>query len=529
MPFNLIQKDWIPARRKSGRVEWIPPWRITDGGPNGQDPFLELAAPRPDFNGALIQFLIGLVQTLCPPEDDKQWRRSLKSPPSPEDLKTAFERELDAFNLDGPGPRFMQDLDELAAEKETPISALLIDEPGDNTLKENKDFFVKRGRVPGLCETCAAMALFTLQTNAPSGGQGHRTSLRGGGPLTTLVLGNTLWLTVWLNVLTQSGFKVLPGNVDLGTPSALFPWLGPTRTSENGRKTTPGDMRPEHVFWGMPRRIRLIINQAPQPGPCALCSRTEVRLISSYKAKPRGYNYTGPWLHPLTPHSWKDNEPFSVKGQTGALSYRYWLGLVQSASDGSRTPALVCRILIHNRQAILKSLLSPADKPSIWAFGYDMDNMKPRGWCEGIIHLVLVDDAVRDAFEAHTAALIAGAGKALGYTNLAVKSAWYSNPKGKNVPAVIGETFWLNTEPDFYNHLQKLKEVVETDPAPDSKAMIELKESWRRELQIEAERLFEQYSQTDEIENADPKRVAKAWNQLRRNLYSKNFRQILLF
>ncbi|MCP4406671.1 MAG: type I-E CRISPR-associated protein Cse1/CasA [Gammaproteobacteria bacterium] len=60
------------------------------------------------------------------------------------------------------------------------ISELLIEAPGGNTLKENRDYFVKRGEVNCLCFPCIAMALFTLQTNAPSGGAGHRTSFGSG-------------------------------------------------------------------------------------------------------------------------------------------------------------------------------------------------------------------------------------------------------------------------------------------------------------------------------------------------------------
>ncbi|MGG2362666.1 type I-E CRISPR-associated protein Cse1/CasA, partial [Salmonella enterica] len=81
---------------------------------------------------------------------------------------------------------------------------LLIESPGANTLKKNLDHFVRRGRVEVLAPAAAAMALFTLQTFAPSGGAGHRTSLRGGGPLTTLVrpgtvagLSDALWPLLW--------------------------------------------------------------------------------------------------------------------------------------------------------------------------------------------------------------------------------------------------------------------------------------------------------------------------------------------
>jgi CRISPR system Cascade subunit CasA len=73
------------------------------------DPVQFLDAPRPDFNGALIQFLIGLIQTTYSPSSDREWRKKFRDPPSPDELTTVFNRYNHAFNLDGDSPRFMQD------------------------------------------------------------------------------------------------------------------------------------------------------------------------------------------------------------------------------------------------------------------------------------------------------------------------------------------------------------------------------------------------------------------------------------
>jgi CRISPR system Cascade subunit CasA len=58
---NLLEERWVPIRRASGRAERIAPHEITER--IDSDPVVALDAPRPDINGALIQFLIGLVQT----------------------------------------------------------------------------------------------------------------------------------------------------------------------------------------------------------------------------------------------------------------------------------------------------------------------------------------------------------------------------------------------------------------------------------------------------------------------------------
>ena len=105
---NLIHDAWIPIRRKNGEETRIAPWEVTTR--YSDDPIVALAAPRPDFNGALIQFLIGLLQTTCAPDSPRTWREWLRNPPSPEELHVKFEPVAYAFELDGDGPRFMQDL-----------------------------------------------------------------------------------------------------------------------------------------------------------------------------------------------------------------------------------------------------------------------------------------------------------------------------------------------------------------------------------------------------------------------------------
>ena len=168
-------------------------------------------------------------------------------PPSPEELKARFSTMAHAFELDAQGEAFMQDFD-LPKEGAKPISALLIDTPGGKTVRDNLDHFVKRDRVEAVCHSCATLALFTMQANAPAGGAGYRVGLRGGGPLTTLLSldetnrkPHTLWHTLWLNVLPE---KELRRNLEKDrynwtaeNKASIFPWLGPTLTSEKNPRT----------------------------------------------------------------------------------------------------------------------------------------------------------------------------------------------------------------------------------------------------------------------------------------------------
>src|ERR1700761_4844752 len=226
---NLLFDPWIPLRRRNGSVERAAPWQITEAV--GETPFVAPASVRADFDGALIQFLIGLLQTAWPPQSPRDWRQRFDAPPAAEALRQAFEPFALAFELFGDGHRFLQDLTlEQEAPSEERIERLLIDAPGENTLKQGKDHFVKGGQIEALCPSCAAQALSTLQINAPSGGQGHRTGIRGGGPLTTIVVGpGSLWQTVWLNVLEARDVGGEAGGKD--ACADIFPWMAPTRTS----------------------------------------------------------------------------------------------------------------------------------------------------------------------------------------------------------------------------------------------------------------------------------------------------------
>ena len=51
---NLLEEKWLPVRRSTGQVDWIAPHQITE--PN----IVAFAANRADFNGALVQMMIGL-------------------------------------------------------------------------------------------------------------------------------------------------------------------------------------------------------------------------------------------------------------------------------------------------------------------------------------------------------------------------------------------------------------------------------------------------------------------------------------
>ena len=512
--FNLLAEPWLPVQRHSGAVVHICPWQITDR--IAEDPFVAFAWPRPDFNGATHELLIGLLSTAVAPADDEEWEDWWYDPPTPDILKSRIPAISHAFDLDGPGPRFLQDVDPLDGAADTEVAALLIDTPGAQTLRNNADLFVKRGAAPVLCRGAAAMALFTMSSYAPAGGAGHRTSMRGGGPMTTLVVaghpeyGDTLWGRLWPNVESREQISARSSDAkrrdDLET---IFPWLAPTRTSNpkaGGGPTTPGHVHPLQVYWGMPRRIRLRFEEA-QGRRCGLTGASDPIVVASYHARNYGINYSEGFQHPLSPYyrqSPKSATMLPVHPAPGGISYRLWPGFVVQSKDGLREPAQVVRGWLNERDP-------KSGESRFAAFGYDMDNMKARAWMEGEMPLLRFDDTTRDWLAEFIRRATAGANTVARLITGAVKSALFDRPRDATGDfGFIAERFFRDTEGAFYSALDEVARSA-GDHSGDEDPTIEALQRWAPIMAKAALRLFDEYAPYEGLEDRDMHRHVKAW------------------
>ena len=511
--FNLVDEPWLPLRRRSGAVEYIQPWRITDR--IGEDPYVAFAWPRPDFNGAAHEFLIGLLSTAAAPEDDEAWDDWWLEPPSADVLERRFSAVAHAFNLDGPGPRFLQDVDPLEGAGDKEVAALLIDTPGAQTLRNNADLFVKRGAAPALSRAAAAMALYTMSSYAPAGGAGHRTSLRGGGPMTTLVVaeharyGHTLWGRLWPNVESREQIGERAVDATLGdNDKRTFPWLVPARTSNpkaGGKPTTPDDVHPLQVYWGMPRRIRLRFEEA-QGRKCGLTAVDDSVVVASYRTRNYGTDYSEGFEHPLTPYYRQKASAVSklpVHPTPGGISYRLWPGLVVQSKDRLRDPARVIRHWLNSR----------APRGVDWrlvAFGYDMDNMKARAWVESEMPLWRLDNETRAVLPEFIRQTTTSAGTLARLVTGAVKSALNDNPRNATGDyGFIAERFYRDTEAAFFTALAEAASAMRTSPDSDDPA-IDVRQKWASVMEKAALRLFDEYAPSDGLEDRDMHRHVKA-------------------
>lgn len=536
--FNLLTEPWLPVRRRSGAQEWIAPAGLTSR--YDDDPIIALSSPRPDFNGALTQFLIGLLQTCSPARGEVEWLKRLQSPPSPQEIESSTAPYILAFNLFGDGPRFMQDLEGFESSSNA-IMELMIEIPAGNTLAKNADLFVKRtASDDGLCLAAAAAALLTMQLNSPSGGAGYRTSIRGGGPLTTLIAAETLWQTVWLNTMPQDKFN---GIHNIPKPpqelAAIFPWMAPTRTSAAvnkgglGLDTGPEHVNPLQIFWAMPRRIRLD-TPAEEPGVCAFYGGL-TPLVRSFIQTNYGVNYTGPWRHPLSPYSiTKDGDYIARKGQPRCLEYRHWPQLAARVNHGEQQIASPLNMLLELREDYEDELELFQGQLHIWTFGYDMDNAKVRNWYEGVIptyvapsedaqlalgalatNLIDVATLVQDALIQAIQRAMFGTCE-LTKTGKTTWSLREGVSKTQSLFEAVAIELWRTTEADFYDTLAQTLPLLD-----DAQALDELKQRWLSTLRGCAMTIFESRTPSEISCDADIKARTIAQSELPRFINPK--------
>lgn len=513
-PLNLVTDSWLPVRRQSGVVLCVAPSALTDGIDSG-DPIVAFAWSRPDFDAAARELVIGLLATACPDRlGARAWLDWWRQPPAPEELADRLAPLAPYFELDGQGPRFMQDLDPLADGGESEVAALLIDSPGGQTLEQNRDLFVKRRRVTVLGRSAAAMALYTLNAFAPAGGAGIRTSLRGGGPFTCMVVPDApdgkplpLWRLLWLNVQPPRGAGERPDD--------RFPWCVPTRASKApGSETSPAAVDPLQVFWGMPRRTRLLFEANAQRIPCDLSGAIEPVVVRRYRSRPYGNNYKG-WsqAHPLTPYyrvRASDTEWLARHPQPGRLAYKDWVGLVVADGDGQGALAAPAAVVGVARSRLRDAYAGRPAEARLVAAGYDMDNMKPRGFVESVMPLVALEADQAQATAAVARRLVAGAEAALQLLSGCVRQALATDAHDKGLVQQAKDRFWAETEPPFFELLAKAVTAVGTEEGPTT-----LARDWRRHLEERAFKIFDDSCPLDPQAPRSIEPVVKAKKRLR--------------
>lgn len=439
---NLLTDAWLPVRTLSGKRIVIRPSELNEG------PDLPVAIEwsRSSFPGAITEFMVGLFQTILFPEDAKAWRDFLEKPPSRSFLEKEFSKAAFAFNLEGDAP-FMQDttLKSMAEDSRKPIQKLLVDGVSDNQEKNRADLFTKSGDISALCKSCAAAAIIDLQAHAPQGGAGYGTSNRGGCPPTTLISCDTIWKTVWANVLEERFFK-MSGRGDY---REIFPWVGGSKK------------HPLHVYWGLPRRVFL---EEASEGTCSICTGKGA-VHRSFLSSPGGIKYAeSDWRHPLSPYVRNKEGSWVVRATEGDLvGYRNWMGILVDTPQGDGLPAKVIRRWID--------LNIPGEDIRLWAFGYQCDQAAIIRWCEGRMPIVMVPEDKRPAFEKFIRTLVTLAERGREQLQASIFGALKQSlrPTHRTRASL---SLWPRTEQAFLEHVRAAAKGDDQEKLKDSFATI---------------------------------------------------------
>ena len=495
--FNLLFDKWIPVKTNEGKAKTIKAYEIT------KNDVRELNSPRPDFNAALMQFLISLLQTVMAPKTPREWRRLFNQPPSQDELKFKFESIKPAFYLDGEGYLFMQDKIAKKVGNLRPVEEILFGAPGESGKEKNTDHFLKKNSIGGLCYSCSATALFTSNVFAEDGGRGYFQSMRGNGFVSNLVqLDETiqeisLWKNIWLNILeTKSNSEPLfywtkdfPDKPLTDRLEEINKTLNETKlimkkTKDNDEKEKAkqtiqkmkeetkevkrkiddlnSSILPENnelqVYWAWMRRL-LLDTENYKNGECALC-RTSGKLITSIYKTGKGYKYPKEYWqnsHPFSPSKRyqrkqysKHNEKYkekmlSLEMTTNGFPYSFWNDYI--TQNENQTPAKVVNKHLKAKRA--------AEQLSIWCFGYAMDSNSPLGWYESKTPLYFIDDVTqRQAVEVEIERYVQSSNKiadsVIGYLPLSIRMAWFGYEYKKEKEKK------KNRKPDpFYNKDKK--------------------------------------------------------------------------
>jgi len=279
---NLLTDPWIPVR-PLGKAS---AQKLTLRRLLCEDERWELCLPRDDMEMATLQLLICLTQALATPADLPALKGRIMKPLGGQEFDAACAPFADWFRLDHPQYPFMQ-VRGVKAKEPTPMDKLLAGVTGAT----NSCFVNQSGLGEGLCPACAAIALFNQAMNVPGFGGGFKASLRCSAPVTTLVQGEHLRQTIWLNVLsTESVEALLPWHRQ--TEDQKPTWIAPIK-SETFSSRCIGFLR--GLFW-QPAHIELL--PAELVGDCSCCGQRDTEVYRGFNKARFNYTVTGIWPHP---------------------------------------------------------------------------------------------------------------------------------------------------------------------------------------------------------------------------------------
>jgi CRISPR system Cascade subunit CasA len=283
---NLLTDEWIPVRPLiGGKGEKIALRDLLCG-----EEKWELCLPRDDMELAALQLLICITQTLITPKTARELKKHIAKPLLTAVYEASIQPYDDWFQLDHPKFPFMQ-VRGVAAKDPTPMDKLMAGVTGAT----NSCFVNQAGLAEGLCDGCTAIALFNQASCAPSFGGGFKAGLRGSSPVTTLVQGDHLRRSVWLNIVSEE--TLAQNQPSYRETAAQKPtWMEPIKAGENIPMQQIGLLR--GLLW-QPDHIELLPPVLAES--CSCCGHRVDKVHAAFNKAKFNYTVTGTWPHPHSP------------------------------------------------------------------------------------------------------------------------------------------------------------------------------------------------------------------------------------
>ena len=354
MSYNLIEERWIPVICKSGTKKFISPLEIVDN----VDPPIEVRSPRSDFDSAVTQFLIGLVQTVSMPKNVTEWIELMTNYANSTELCNRMLDVKKYFELFGDGIRFQQCIGK--KESFVDIYKILMSSPGDNTIKNKVDFYFKN-KEGGFSIPCTAMAWITAQVYLKQGGSGHFPSLRGTKPMTTILVGQTLWETITLNLVLKEDFY---GDLN----SNCFPWI----KEDKEEYVVPKDNNPLMCYWATPLNGHL---GDVECGKCILTGE-EGKIVKNFW-RSRGTSYRS-WLHPFSPTEINLKDLKNCEMSHRWVQYGNWISLMYE-TEHIKPAKCMMLAMKYERERIFRNRKNSI---RLWISGYEYNQATVAFWID---------------------------------------------------------------------------------------------------------------------------------------------------
>jgi len=480
--FNLLSDAWIQVK---GRDKPITVSEIV------QPDIIALDAPRADFNAALMQFLIGILQTVFAPKNPREWRKFFATPPSENELQEKLNGIKFAFFLDGDGCRLMQDSLAKKVGNKRPIEEMIFGAPGKSGKEKNQDHFVKQSIISRMCLPCCSSGVLAANFFAEDGGQGYFPGMRGNGFISNLICVDekqsetSLWKNIWLNVfnIQEASELQIEGEIienffwcqdfpDKGAIEELEKLNQDCEDLNTSKKATKvkdekdrvykkiidieariksikasmgtqlifPDTNGIQVYWAWSRRYWIEVVEGA--GRCDLCGHESEKLIEHFFKTNKGYKYPKEhWQdkHPLSPSQkfertqyTKDNKKYkdkmlALEMTTNGLPYTYWQNFIIQSEK--HAPAKVVSKYLKSKPSL--------DQLIMWSFGYAMESNSPLAWYESKTPLYFVKDEdrrklIESEIQRYIQASVKISGSRNGYLSNAIKNAWFDEDTGKN-------------------------------------------------------------------------------------------------